>query len=136
MKQKAIYIALLIMSVGLLSCSSDNPINTITFTNSASAAVSVNFRGTLTDVPVGETVELTNILDGEYEYETIFSLPPGTTEYTAGEQLAGTLDMQAGTKVLVVYVSVFLDGGYEINASVTSSNNLAEDGFLGNPISP
>ena len=136
MKQKAIYFALLIMSVGLLSCSSDNPINTITFTNSAAAAVSVNFRGTLTDVPVGETVELTNILDGEYEYETIFSLPPGTTEYTAGEQLAGTLDMQAGTKVLVVYVSVFLDGEYEINASVTSSNNLAEDGFLGNPISP
>lgn len=137
MKQKAIFFALIILSVGFLSCT-DNPLNTITFTNSAAADVSVNFRGTLTDVPVGATVELTNILDGEYEYETIFTLPPGTTTYEAGDQLAGTFDMQAGTKVLVIYISVFdaSTGTYSIDASVTSSNNLAEDGILPNPISP
>lgn len=137
MKQKAIFFALIILSIGFLSCS-DNPLNTITFTNSADASVSVNFRGTLTDVPVGATVELTNILDGEYEYETIFTLPSGTTSYEAGDQLAGTFDMQAGTKVLVVYISTFdvSTGTYSIDASVTSSNNLAEDGILGDPIGP
>jgi len=134
MKQKASFLFLILLSVGLLSCS-DNPINTITITNSAAASISVNFRGTLTDVPVGATVELTDILDGEYEYETIFSLPPGATDYVAGEQLAGTFDMQAGTKVLVVYVGfVDADGKYNIDASITSSNDLSEG--LGNPIEP
>ena len=135
MKQKAIYFALLIMSIGFLSCSSDNPINTITFTNSASAAVSVNFRGTLIEISVGESAELTNILDGEYEYETAFTLPAGITEFEAGEQMAGILDMQAGTTALVYYVgAIDQEGKYFIDATVTTSNNLAEDGFLGNPI--
>jgi hypothetical protein len=135
MKQLSFFFTLIVLSISLLSCS-DNPINTITFTNSAQADVSVNFRGTLTNVPVGATVELTNILDGEYEYETIYSIPAGATSYEAGDRMSGTLDMQAGTKVLVYYVSVLQDGNYSIDASVTSSNNLAEDGFLGNPISP
>lgn len=137
MKQKSIFFMLIALAVSFLGCS-DNPINTITFTNSAAANVSVNFRGTLTDVPVGATVELTNILDGEYEYETIFTLPSGTQTYDAGEQLAGTFDMQAGTKVLVIYISVFdvATGNYAIDASVTSSNNLSEDWPLPNPISP
>ena len=135
MKQLSFFFTLIVLSISLLSCS-DNPINTITFTNSAQADVSVNFRGTLTNVPVGATVELTNILDGEYEYETIYSIPAGATSYEAGDQMSGTLDMQAGTKVLVYYVSVLQDGNYSIDASITSSNNLAEDGFLGNPISP
>jgi len=135
MKQKAIYFVLLIMSVGLLSCSSDDPINTITFTNSALADVAVNFRGTLFEIPVGESVELTEILDGEYEYETAFSIPPGTGEWEGGDQMAGILDMQAGTKALVYYVgAIDQDGKYIIDATVTTSNNLAEDGFLGNPI--
>jgi len=134
MKQKAIFLFLILLSVSLLSCS-DNPINTITITNSASTSVSVNFRGTLTDIPVGATVELTDILDGEYEYETIFSLPPGVTDYNAGDQLAGTFVMKAGTKVLVVYVGfVDADGKYNIDASITSSDNLSEG--LGNPIGP
>ena len=137
MKHKSIFFVLILLAVSFLSCS-DNPINTITFTNSAAADVSVNFRGTLTDVPVGATVELTDILDGEYEYETIFTLPSGTTSYEAGEQMAGSFVMQAGTKVLVVYISVFdaATGVYSIDASVTSSNDLSEDGGLPNPISP
>jgi len=137
MKQLSIFFTLLILSVGLFGCESDSPINTITFTNSAQADVSVNFRGTLTNVPVGETVQLTNILDGEYEYETIFTLPAGATSYEAGEEMSGILDMQAGTTALVYYVSVLLDGNYSIDASVSTSNNLSEDdGILGNPIGP
>jgi hypothetical protein len=136
MKQKAIYFALLILSVGLLSCSSDDPINTITFTNSADANVSVNFRGTVNEVPVGATVELTNILQGEYEYETIFILPAGTNTYDAGEELAGTFLLNAGTKILVIYVSVIQDSNYSISASITTSDNLLENGILPNPIGP
>ena len=105
-------------------------------TNSASNDVSVNFRGTLTDVPAGATVELTNILDGEYEYETIYVIPSGATSFQASESCAGTLVFNAGTKILIIYTSVFLDGDYSISASITTSDNLSENGILPNPISP
>jgi hypothetical protein len=133
MKQKAIYFALLILSIGLLSCS-DDTINTITFTNLAAGDVSVSFRGTVTDVPVGATVELKNILLGEYAYDTVFILPAGTTTYDAGDGLAGTFVLNAGTKILVIYTSVIEAGNYSISASVTSSDNLSDNWILPNPI--
>ena len=136
MKQLSIFFTLLILSIGLFNCSSDGPINTINFTNSSLASVAVNFRGELYQIPVGESVQLTEILDGEYEYETAFTIPAGAGEFEAGEQLAGILDMKAGTTVLIYYVgAIDQDGKYFIDATVTSSNNLAED-ILGNPISP
>jgi len=136
MKQKAIYFFLLILSIGLLSCSSDDPINTISIENWASNDVSVNFKGSLTDVPAGTTVQLTDILHGEYEYETIYVIPSGATSFQASESCAGTLVLNAGTKILIIYTSVFLDGDYSISASITTSDNLSENGILPNPISP
>jgi hypothetical protein len=135
MKQKAIYFAMLILSVGLLSCSSDNPINTITVTNNAAFGVQLNFKGTLTDIPVGETVVLTDILQGEYEYETIFEVPANAT-YDASESCAGTLVLNAGTDILFIYVSVYDGTSYSISASITTSDNLSEGGILPNPIGP
>ena len=135
MKQKAIYFFLIVISVSLLSCS-DDTINTITFTNLAAGDVAVSFRGTVTDVPVGATAELTNILLGEYEYETIFALPAGTTTYDAGEELAGTFVLNAGTKILVIYTSIIETGNYSISASVTSSDNLSDNWILPNPLGP
>jgi hypothetical protein len=133
MKQKAIYFALLILSVSLLSCS-DDPINTITIQNWASNDVSVNFKGSLTDVPAGATVQLTDILQGEYEYETIYEIPGDATSFEASESCAGTLILNAGTKILVIYTSVFTGGTYSLSASITTSDNLAEDFILPNPI--
>jgi hypothetical protein len=135
MKQKAIYFALLILSVGLLSCSSDDPINTITVTNNAEFGVQLNFKGTLTEIPSGQTVNLTDILQGEYEYETIFQVPANAT-YEASESCAGTLALNAGTKILFIYISVYDGTSYSISASITTSDNLSEDGILPNPISP
>jgi hypothetical protein len=136
MKQLSIFFTLLILSVGLFGCESDSPINTINFTNSSLASVAVNFRGELYQIPVGESVQLTEILDGEYEYETSFTIPPGASEWEGGEQLAGLLDMKAGTTGLVYYTgAIDQDGKYIIDATVTTSNNLSED-ILGNPISP
>jgi hypothetical protein len=134
MKHKFIYLFLIILSVSLLSCS-DNPINTVTVTNNAAFGVQLNFKGTLTDIPVGETVVLTDILQGEYEYETIFEVPANAT-YDASESCAGTLVLNAGTDILFVYVSVYDGTSYSISASITTSDNLSEGGILPNPISP
>jgi len=135
MKQKVIYFILLLLSVGIISCA-DGPLNTLTFTNLAAGDVIVNFKGSETEVASGATVELTDILQGEYEYETIYELPAGTTSSSASENLAGTFVLNAGTEILVIYTSVFQDGNYSISASITSSDNLLEDGILPNPISP
>ncbi len=134
MKHKFIYLVLIILSIGLFSCS-DNPINTITVTNNAAFGVQLNFKGTLTDIPSGGTVQLTDILQGEYEYETIFEVPANST-YDASESCAGTFVLNAGTNIMMVYVSVFDGTNYSITASITSSDNLLEDGILPNPISP
>ena len=134
MKHKYIYLAIIILSIGLFSCS-DNPINTITVTNNAEYGVQLNFKGTLTDIPAGESVQLTDILQGEYEYETIFEVPANST-YDVSESCAGTLVLNAGTKILIIYVSVFDGTNYSLSASITSSDNLEPDGILPNPISP
>ena len=134
MKHKFIYLILIIVSMSLLSCS-DEPVNTLTITNNADYSVQLNFKGTLTEVPSGETVKLTDILEGEYEYETIFEAPQGAS-YDVSESCAGTLVLNAGTKVLIVYVSAFDGTQYTLTASVTTSNNLSEDFILPNPINP
>jgi hypothetical protein len=135
MKHKFIYLVLIIiLSIGLFSCS-DNPINTITVTNKAAFGVQLNFKGTLTAIPAGGTIQLTDILQGEYEYETIFEVPANST-YDASESCAGTFTLNAGTKIQMVYVSVFDGTNYSITASITSSDNLSDGGILPNPISP
>jgi len=134
MKHKFIYLVLIILSIGLFSCS-DNPINTITVTNNAAFGVQLNFKGTLTAVPAGGTVQLTDILQGEYQYETIFEVPANST-YDASESCAGTFVLNAGTKIQMVYMSVFDGTNYSITASITSSDNLSDGGILPNPISP
>jgi len=134
MKQKYIYLILIILTVGLSSCSND-AINTISVTNNAAYGVQLNFKGTLTEIPAGETVQLTDILQGQYEYETIFEVPQGAS-YDASESCAGTFTLNAGTKINVVYLSSFDGTTYLLSASITSSDNLSEDFILPNPINP
>lgn len=134
MKHKYIYLILIILSVSLLSCS-DGPINTLSITNNAEYGVQLNFKGTLTEIPAGETANLTDILDGEYEYKTLFDVPQGAS-YDASESCEGTFVLKAGTKILVVYISSFDGATYSLSASITTSTNLSEDFILPNPIGP
>jgi len=135
MKHILISFLLISLSLTLISCS-DGPINTITIENWASNDVSVNFKGSLTDVPAGATVQLTDILKGEYEYETIYVIPSGATSFEASESCAGTLVLNAGTKTLIIYTSTLVEGTYSISASITTSDDLSEDGILPDPIGP
>lgn len=136
MKQKAIYIALVILSFSLISCS-DGPINKITLNNKADGDVYLSFRGSEIKVPSQSTIELEDIDNGEYEYETVYSIPQGATGFSSEGEMAGTLILKAGTKILVIYSSVFdQEGKYTIYASVTTSDNLSEEGILPDPIGP
>jgi hypothetical protein len=131
MKQKVLYLILLILAFGLLSCS-DEPINKITIQNRAAGDVNISFRGSQIEVLSQSTVVLQDIARGEYEYETIFSLPFGATDFESQGEMSGTFDLRAGTKILVIYTSVIMGGKYTIYASVTNSNDLSDP--LPNPI--
>ena len=134
MKYGLISFLLIILSLTLISCS-DGPINKITLQNIAEGDVYLNFRGTQTLVSSGSTIELQDIDKGEYEYETVYEVPSGATSFSAEGEMSGTLILTAGTKILVIYSSVFNEGSYSIFASVTSSDDLTE-GILPDPIGP
>jgi hypothetical protein len=134
MKYVLISFLLITLSLTLINCS-DGPINKITLQNTADGDVYLNFRGSQTLVPSGSTVELQDIDKGEYEYETVYEVPSGATSFSAEGEMSGTLILTAGTKILVIYSSVFSEGSYSIFASVTSSDDLTE-GILPDPIGP
>jgi hypothetical protein len=134
MKYVLISFLLITLSLTLINCS-DGPINKITLQNLADGDVYLNFRGSQTLVPSGSTIELQNIDKGEYEYETVYEVPSGATSFSAEGEMSGTLILTAGTKILVIYSSVFSEGSYSIFASVTSSDDLTE-GILPDPIGP
>jgi len=134
MKQKFLYLLFAITSISFLSCS-DGPINKITFQNLADGDVYVNFKGSQIEVLSQSTVELEDIDKGEYEYETIFTLPYGTTDFSSEGEMSGSFILKAGTKIIVTYTSVSNEGTYTIYASVTSSDDLSE-GILPDPIGP
>jgi hypothetical protein len=120
----------------LLSCS-DGPINKISLQNIADGDVYLNFRGSQTLVPSGSTIELQDIDKGEYEYETVYEVPLGATGFSAEGEMSGSFILGAGTKVLVIYSSVFdEEGNYTIYASVTTSDDQSEEGILPDPIGP
>lgn len=136
MKHILISFLLIILSLTLLSCS-DGPINKITLQNTADGDVYLNFRGTQTLVPSGSTIELQDIDKGEYEYETVYEVPFGATSFAAEGEMSGTFKLTAGTKILVIYSSVFdEEGKYTINGSVTISDDLSEESILPDPIGP
>ena len=133
MKHIFISISLIILLLMSVSCS-DDPINSITFQNNAAGDVMVNFRGEIIEVPSGQIMQLTDVDKGEFEYETIYSIPAGATSAAAEGEMSGTFELIAGAKILVVYTSVLAEGSYTIYASVTSSVDVNWEER--NPINP
>lgn len=133
MKHIFISISLIILLLTLVSCS-DDPINSITFQNNAAGDVNVSFRGESIAVPSGQVVQLTDVDKGEFEYETIYSIPAGATSAAAEGDMSGTFELIAGAKILVIYTSVLAEGSYTIYANVTSSVDVNWEER--NPINP
>ena len=133
MKHIFISISLIILLLMSVSCS-DDPINSITFQNNAAGDVMVNFRGEIIEVPSGQIIQLTDVDKGEFEYETIYSIPAGATSAAAEGEMSGTFELIAGAKILVIYTSVLSEGSYTIYANVTSSVDVNWEER--NPINP
>jgi hypothetical protein len=135
MKKILTIVAFLAISMSFLSGCSDSVGTKITFQNFASNKIFINFRASLITVDAGKTVDITDTPKGTYEYETTYQLPPGTTSSSAEGEVSGEIELFAGTRVLIVYGSTFVDGVYTINATKTTSDDLSGDGGI-DPIGP
>ena len=135
---KKILILLVLTSlcaITFISCSTSVN-NGITFKNFASEDIHVNFRATLTTVKAGEEVTLSNLSRGLFEYNTTYDLPAGVTSSEAEGDVAGELDIKAGTLILIIYTSVTtVEGVYKLSATKTSSDDLNDTGDP-NPVGP
>lgn len=134
---KKILILLVLTSlcaITFISCSTSVN-NGITFKNLASGDIHVNFRATLTTVKAGETVILSNLPKGSFEYNTTYEVVPSNLPSEADGDVAGELDIKAGTQILIVYSSIVTEGVYKLSATKTSSDDLNDTGYP-NPVGP
>lgn len=135
MKKILAVITILTISMSFLSGCSETVGTKITFQNFASNKVYINFRASLITVNAGESVELKDIPRGTYEYATTYEIPFGTTSSSAEGDVSGDITLTAGTRVLVVYASTFVDFVYRINATKTTSDDLSGTGEI-DPLGP
>jgi hypothetical protein len=125
MKKILTIITILTISLSFLSGCSDTVGKKLTFQNFASNNVFINFRASLIPVNAGESVDITDLPQGTYNYETTYELPAGATGSSATGDVSGEVEFFAGTKILVVYGSTFIDYEYSINATKTSTDDLS-----------
>jgi len=134
MKKLSILLLFAVSAFLLLTSCSSTVENSLKIQNLASNDIYLNFRASLIQVKSGEVVELKELPKGTYDYETIYEIPSGATGSSTEGEASGELVVRAGTKILVVYTSTFIDNNYVLFASVTSSDdNNDEDP---NPIGP
>jgi hypothetical protein len=133
MKKLSILILVFVSLLLFTNCSSTVE-NSLKLQNLASNDVFLNFRASLIQVRSGETVELKELPRGTFDYETIYEIPSGATSSTSEGEAAGELVIDAGTKILIVYTSTFIENNYTLFTSVTSSDDLTVEDP--NPIGP
>ena len=124
--KKQLIILFTLVAIFIITFTSCEPFieNKITIRNLAAAEVKLNIRGQLYSVNAGQSLVLNDFKKGTFEYETIYSLPLGATEFNAVGDVSGEMKLNAGTEILLVYTSVFTDSSYVIYGSMTSSDDV------------
>lgn len=115
--------SLILMTI--MSGCSDTVDNKITFTNFATNKVFVNFRASLIAVEPGKTLVISDIDKGKYLYETTYEVPAGALSFKAEGAVAGEVTLSAGTKILIVYSSIFADDVYTLSATISTSEGIS-----------
>jgi len=124
--KKQLIILFTLVAISLITFTSCEPFikNKITLRNLAAAEVKLNIRGQLYSVNAGQSLVLGDFKKGTFEYESIYSLPLGATEFSAVGDCSGEMLLNAGTEILLVYTSVLTDSQYTIYGSMTSSDDV------------
>jgi len=122
--KKHLILAALVAFVVLSFTNCENSVeNSLTFKNLAAGGLLINFKGSVHTVDAGSTLKLTELEKGTYTYVTTFEIPAGATNGTSQGDITGTITLKAGTKILVLYSSTFVDGSYTLYATISNSDD-------------
>lgn len=97
--------------------------NKITAINNASENVTFNIRGKVYPIPAGESLILSDFSKGSFEYSTVYVVPNGLAPSEEGD-IAGTMVLNAGTELLLVYTSIQDVSSYTIYGVLSSSDDV------------
>jgi hypothetical protein len=129
MKKLLIFSSFIALFLGLGCESKIN--NSIELRNLASGDLFFNFRGEVIRVPAATTreqvVTIKELPRGTFEYSTTYEIPANATSSTAEGAVSGTLKIGAGTKILILYSSTYIEGTYKLYASMSTNEPLIED---------
>jgi hypothetical protein len=133
MKTWLLSFGVIVLTVFLqLGCSSSIN-NSITFKNLSDGDIFINFRGSEITVAAGQTTVVSNIPKGTYNYSTTYTVPAGVTGSSAQGNMSGTVTLNAGTKIQLIYASIILNGTYTISVTVSDSDKLSTSANIAFP---
>lgn len=138
MKKVLAIIALLVISMSFFTGCDNSTINSLTIKNGASYKIYLNFRGSLIAVEPGNgKMEIKDIKEGTYTYETTFEYPSTATTVKTEGAVSGLVSLKAGTKILLFYSSSESTDRttYTLNATISSSDDIFGGGD-DNPVLP
>jgi hypothetical protein len=117
------YYSVVLLAFFFAGCSSNNE---ITIQNIAGGSVLVNFRAESHVIVPNNSITISDIPNGTYDYSTTFSIPAGYSGEVSGEASAGTLIFEdRNTKVNLIYSSTQTDTIYTLGCTVSSTRNLS-----------
>jgi hypothetical protein len=123
MKTWLLSTGVIVLSALLFIGCSDSINNNVTIKNLSDGDVYLNFRGSVFDIASGQTTVISNIPKGSYTYSTTYTVPAGASGSATQGNMSGTLILNAGTKILLLYSSTLISETYTIYVTISDSDN-------------
>jgi hypothetical protein len=97
--------------------------NSVSIQNISSGTVYFNFRGSILTTVSGSTATVSEIPKGTYLYSTTYGVPAGALTTNTQGAVTGSLIINAGTRIMIVYSSTLINGAYVLYATISSSDS-------------
>lgn len=127
--KKFAFLTILFAAIVIFSGCESSVDNSITLKNMSQGKIVFTFRAQEIEVQSGQTVTIKDIPRGTFAYSTVYEIPANTTSFAEEGDLASDLTIKAGTDILIVYTSTFIENTYTIYATMSSSDGTG-DGLL------
>ena len=123
--KKQLIILFTLAAIFVISFAGCEPLieNKITAINNANYKVTLNIRGQVYPIEAGKSLVLNDFKKGSFEYSTVYVVPDGLTPSAEGD-IAGTMVLNAGTELLLVYTSIQDNSSYTIYGVLTTSDDV------------
>jgi hypothetical protein len=128
LKKNVILIPLLLVFGLVLSSCEGELKNSFTFRNLSMGKLYINFRATIHEVPVGETLIVKDVPKGTYTFSTTYEVPQNAVSSSALGDASGSVIFKQNTRAFILYSSTITEeGAYTLFATLTTSEDLTVD---------